>query len=302
MAPTRIGAGLMGSFGMLALLLAAIGLYGVIAYAVSLRTREVGIRLALGASRGQVLRQVLSEGGRLAAAGLALGTIASIGVGQILSSLLYGVSRFDPVAYGAATALLLGVAIVANLAPAFAAARIDPLRALRRESSAVVSLPPMTHAIASAIVAGILVAQTARLPAGRSRGCPGHPGHDRSRELRRRRRGRRVPRPRAREPGKKRPAYRESGVDLEWRAAAAQSTTSAGRAPVNGSSTPSTCARRRLSSRDVRRVRQAGRDVPPRVRRRGQDRPGCDPRHRRLGASPAARTRPRPPRRRDASP
>ena len=133
MAPTRIGAGLMGSFGMLALLLAAIGLYGVIAYAVSLRTREVGIRLALGASRGQVLRQVLSEGGRLAAAGLALGTIASIGVGQILSSLLYGVSRFDPVAYGAATALLLGVAIVANLAPAFAAARIDPLRALRRE-------------------------------------------------------------------------------------------------------------------------------------------------------------------------
>jgi hypothetical protein len=133
MAPTRIGAALMGSFGALALFLAAMGLYGVIAYAVSLRTREVGIRMALGASRGQVARLVLWQGGRLAAAGLAIGTLASLGVGQVLSSLLYGVSRFDAVAYGVAAALLLGVALAANLAPALAAARIDPLRALRRE-------------------------------------------------------------------------------------------------------------------------------------------------------------------------
>jgi putative ABC transport system permease protein len=133
MAPTRIGAGLLASFGALALLLAAVGLYGVIAYSVSLRTREVGIRIALGAERGQVLRMVLARGGRLAIAGIAIGTLASFGTGQVLASLLYGVSPFDPAAYASASALLLGVAGLANLAPALSAARIDPLRALRRE-------------------------------------------------------------------------------------------------------------------------------------------------------------------------
>jgi len=133
MAPTTIGAAVMGGFGGLALLLAAIGLYGVIAYAVSLRTREVGIRIALGAARGQVLRMVLLQGGRLALVGLALGTLASLGVGRILSSMLYGVSPFDPVAYGVAAGLLVLVASLANLAPALAAARVDPLKALRRD-------------------------------------------------------------------------------------------------------------------------------------------------------------------------
>ncbi len=133
MAPTTIGAGIIGGFGGLALLLAAIGLYGVIAYSVSLRTREVGIRMALGAAPGQVLRLILSQGGRLTLVGLGLGTLASLGVGQLLASLLYGVSPFDPVAYGLAVGLLVLVAGLANLAPAFTAARIDPLKALRRD-------------------------------------------------------------------------------------------------------------------------------------------------------------------------
>ncbi len=133
MAPTRIGAIVLGAFGGLALLLAAIGLYGVISYSVSRRAREVGIRMALGAQRGQVLGMILLQGGRLAAVGIGLGALASAGAAQVLTSLLYGVSGFDPVAYGAAAGVLLLVALGANLAPAFAAARIDPVRAVRAE-------------------------------------------------------------------------------------------------------------------------------------------------------------------------
>lgn len=133
MAPTRIGALLMAAFGGLALLLAAVGLYGVIAYAVSLRTREVGVRMAVGAERGQVLWMILRQGGRLALVGVTLGALLAAGVGRLLGSLLYGVSGFDPVAYGAAATVLLAVAALANLLPAVSASRIDPLRALRHE-------------------------------------------------------------------------------------------------------------------------------------------------------------------------
>lgn len=133
MAPTLLGAGLLGAFGALALVLAALGLYGVIAYSVSLRTREVGIRMALGAAPAQVLRLVLGQGTRLAVVGVILGTLASLGVGQVLASLLYGVSPFDPLAYTVAAGLLLLVAGLANLAPAFTAARIEPYLALRRD-------------------------------------------------------------------------------------------------------------------------------------------------------------------------
>jgi hypothetical protein len=133
MAPTRIGALLIGLFGALALLLAAFGLYGVIAYSVSLRTREVGIRMALGAAPRQVLRTVFAQGGKLALVGIGLGTVASLGAGQVLASMLYGVSPFDPLAYGVAAGVLLLVTGLANLAPAISAARIDPLRALRRD-------------------------------------------------------------------------------------------------------------------------------------------------------------------------
>lgn len=133
MAPTRIGALMIGAFGALAMLLAAVGLYGVVAYAVSLRTREVGIRMALGAERRQVLWMILRQGGRLALIGVALGALLAAGVGRLLDSLLYGVSGFDPAAYGAAAAVLLGVAALANLAPAIGASRIDPVRALRND-------------------------------------------------------------------------------------------------------------------------------------------------------------------------
>jgi putative ABC transport system permease protein len=120
-----------GAFGTLALLLAAIGLYGVISYSVSRRTREVGIRIALGAERTQVLRLILAEGGRLAIVGIALGVLAAAGVGRLLESLLYGVSSFDPIAYAVAASLMFTVASAANLFPALTASRIDPIRALK---------------------------------------------------------------------------------------------------------------------------------------------------------------------------
>ena len=131
LAPTRIGATIIGVVGVLALGLAAIGLYGVIAYSVSLRTREVGIRMALGAERGQVLRMVLGQGTRLALAGVGLGAVLAAGVATALQSMLYGVSSFDPAAYAVASGLLLLVALAANLAPAIAASRVQPATAIR---------------------------------------------------------------------------------------------------------------------------------------------------------------------------
>ena len=131
--PTRVGALVLGAFGALALLLAGVGLYGVVAYSVSRRTREVGIRMALGAERRTVLRLILAQGGRLALVGVALGATASVGVGRLLESLLYGVSGFDPIAYGAAAGILLLTACLANLVRALTAARLDPVRALRSE-------------------------------------------------------------------------------------------------------------------------------------------------------------------------
>ncbi|MGD9905666.1 MAG: ADOP family duplicated permease [Vicinamibacterales bacterium] len=130
-APTRIGAVLLAGLGALALLLAAVGLYGVVAYSVSLRTREVGIRLALGAERGQVLRMILRQGLRLALIGTAIGAVAAAAVGRVLESLLYGVSAVDPIAYAVAAAVLLVVAVLANLAPAIAASRLAPAATLR---------------------------------------------------------------------------------------------------------------------------------------------------------------------------
>jgi predicted permease len=133
MAPTRIGALLVGAFGTLALLLAAVGLYGVVAYSVSLRTREVGVRIALGAERGQVLRMILGQGLRLAALGIVLGSLASAAAARVLESMLYGISGIDPVAYALASGTLLIAVVIANLAPALVASKIDPVRALRSE-------------------------------------------------------------------------------------------------------------------------------------------------------------------------
>lgn len=133
LAPTRIGAALLGAFGALALLLAAVGLYGVIAYSVTMRTREMGVRMALGARPGDVLRLVLRQGGRLALVGIGAGALLAALMGRVLGSLLYGVSALDPVAYAIAATVQLAVAALASFVPALTAARVDPLRALRSE-------------------------------------------------------------------------------------------------------------------------------------------------------------------------
>jgi putative ABC transport system permease protein len=132
-APTRIGAAILGAFSVLALLLAAVGLYGVISYSVTRRTREVGVRMAIGARPGDVLKLILAQGLKLAAVGVVIGAVASAGIARVLESLLYGVSAMDPVAYTAAALLLLIVAVAANLLPAYRASRTEPTRALRYE-------------------------------------------------------------------------------------------------------------------------------------------------------------------------
>ena len=131
--PTRIGAMVLGAFGALALLLAAIGLYGVVAYSVSRRTREVGIRMALGAQRREILRTMAARGGRLAIVGLVIGGTLATAAGSLLESMLYGVSAIDAIAFSAAGIVMLLVATLANLIPASSATRVDPVRALRSE-------------------------------------------------------------------------------------------------------------------------------------------------------------------------
>ena len=115
------------------MLLAAIGLYGVIAYSVARRTREIGIRMALGARPGTVLRLVLRQGLGLASIGLLIGCLLAAGVVRLLGSLLFGVSAADPVAWGVAAVTLLAVAGLANLVPARRAVRVSPSSALHLE-------------------------------------------------------------------------------------------------------------------------------------------------------------------------
>ena len=131
--PTRLGARLLGAFGGLALLLAAVGLYGVIAYAVSRRTHEVGLRMALGADASDVLAMILRQGMTLAVVGVVFGAVFAAVLARVLQALLYGVSSFDPLAYGLAALLLLAVAFAANLIPAWRASRVSPMAALRYE-------------------------------------------------------------------------------------------------------------------------------------------------------------------------
>ncbi len=129
----EVAAGLFGLFGILGTLVASVGLYGVVAYMVSRRTREIGIRMALGASGRDVLRMVLGRGLVLTAVGTVLGVGAALLAAQVLSSLLYGISSSDLVTYAAVCGLLTGVAIVACLVPARRAKNLDPMAALRYE-------------------------------------------------------------------------------------------------------------------------------------------------------------------------
>jgi putative ABC transport system permease protein len=130
---TRFSSVLLGGFALVALTLTMVGIYGVTAYAVSRQTRQVGIRMALGATRGDVLRLVLRGGLAFIIAGLALGTLAALALTRLLSSLIYGVSATDPATFAAVTGILGAVALAACFIPAARATRIDPVVALRSE-------------------------------------------------------------------------------------------------------------------------------------------------------------------------
>ncbi len=124
---------LVSAFALLALLLSSIGIYGVIAYSVAQRTHEIGVRMALGAARRDVVRLVIAEGAGIALAGAVLGVAASLVLTRVMASLLVGVSPRDPLTIAAGAGLLLVVAIAASFVPALRAARVEPLTALRAE-------------------------------------------------------------------------------------------------------------------------------------------------------------------------
>jgi ABC-type antimicrobial peptide transport system permease subunit len=124
---------LSGFFGVLAALLASIGLYGVIAYVMQRRRNEVGIRLALGARPGQVVRMVLVEAAVLVAGGVAAGAVLAILAGRGSESLLFGLSPTDVTTFAIAAALLAAVALLASAIPALRASRVDPMLALRQD-------------------------------------------------------------------------------------------------------------------------------------------------------------------------
>jgi ABC-type antimicrobial peptide transport system permease subunit len=126
-------ANLVLAFAALSLLLAAVGLYGVLSYLTTQRTTDIGLRIAVGAQRSQVLRLVLFEGLRPVLIGLIFGIAASALATQLLRSMLYGTQPLDPAAFAGATTMLVTVAVLACLIPAWRASRIDPIQALRTE-------------------------------------------------------------------------------------------------------------------------------------------------------------------------
>ena len=129
----RVFASLTAAFGILALALACVGVYGIMAYAVSQRTNEIGIRLALGAGRRQVRSMVLKEAGWLAGAGVVCGVVVALWLGRLTKSMLYGLQPTDPASLVGAAVLLLGVALLAGWVPAMRASRVEPMEALRHE-------------------------------------------------------------------------------------------------------------------------------------------------------------------------
>jgi putative ABC transport system permease protein len=131
--PWRLGATLFTAFGILALVVAAIGVYSVVAYAVSQRMHEMGIRVALGAKVTDIVRLVLGESSRIVAVGVGLGILAAIGLSRLVASLLFGISARDPWVIATAAAVLLAVGLAASVVPGWRAARVDPSTALRAD-------------------------------------------------------------------------------------------------------------------------------------------------------------------------
>jgi putative ABC transport system permease protein len=133
LARNRLMLVLLVIFGLIALVIAAVGIYGVMAYSVSQRTMEFGIRMALGASHGNVLRDVLRRGLRVVALGLLIGASAALALGQVVQALLYNTSPRDPLTLALVVLLLLAVSFIACLLPARRAMKVDPMVALRCE-------------------------------------------------------------------------------------------------------------------------------------------------------------------------
>jgi predicted permease len=129
----RLSMLLLGAFSAIALLLASIGIYGVLSYSVSQRARELGIRMALGAARGRVLRLVIGQGMALAVIGILIGLAAAFGLTRLLGTQLYSVTPTDPTTFALVSFLLASIALVATIIPALRATRVDPVVALREE-------------------------------------------------------------------------------------------------------------------------------------------------------------------------
>jgi ABC-type antimicrobial peptide transport system permease subunit len=132
-APRRFSMLLLGVFAFVAVFLAAVGLYGVVAYAVSQRTQEIGLRMAIGAQRGDVLRLVLGNGMKLALLGVAIGVGGALALSRYIAAMLFEIDRFDAPSYAATAAALVAVSALACYAPARRAMRVDPLVAMRAE-------------------------------------------------------------------------------------------------------------------------------------------------------------------------
>jgi ABC-type antimicrobial peptide transport system permease subunit len=121
----------LSAFGAFALFLAAVGIYGVLAYSVNRRTREIGVRMALGAARGRVLRMILRDGMRAVIPGIGVGIVGALMLTRLMTGLLYGIAPTDPLTFAAVITVLVVVTLAASLVPARRATRVDPMEAIR---------------------------------------------------------------------------------------------------------------------------------------------------------------------------